>query len=365
MIAAVVSLIAVVAFVAGVYSGHRKTFPFGFLASVKRVLSGRYRHVDAPPSTRFVIDIEDTDALRRMRSRLIEYVWGKDGFPIGRMPDAGSAEFSRDRYAEFDKLAKLELWRVNMAFGIDSKVLVLSPRRDVKPTAVIYHQGHEGDVSAGASVIAELLREGYYVVALAMPLLGPNSQPTIEFRRHGSIKFVDHDFFSLLDLEHQIHSVRFFLEPVIACVNQIGARGFKSIAMMGYSGGGWTTAMCAAIDERISLSFPVAGSLPFSLRGRGEMADYENHVAELYSIANYPELHILGALGNRHQLQILNEYDTVAWGGRRGKLYEAQVQETLTRLGGGRFEIMIDDSWTGHGISKAAMRRMLSLLSNE
>ena len=41
---------------------------------------------------------------------------------------------------------------------------------------------------------------------------------------------------------------------------------FKRYSMIGLSGGGWTTVVYAAIDERISDSFSVAGSIPFYLR---------------------------------------------------------------------------------------------------
>ena len=36
--------------------------------------------------------------------------------------------------------------------------------------------------------------------------------------------------------------------------------------MIGLSGGGWTTTVAAAIDPRVGLSIPVAGSLPFDMR---------------------------------------------------------------------------------------------------
>ena len=41
--------------------------------------------------------------------------------------------------------------------------------------------------------------------------------------------------------------------------------GDVNISMCGFSGGGWTTTIAAAIDPRIKNSFPVAGSLPVFL----------------------------------------------------------------------------------------------------
>jgi PhoPQ-activated pathogenicity-related protein len=37
---------------------------------------------------------------------------------------------------------------------------------------------------------------------------------------------------------------------------------YKHIVMAGLSGGGWTTTIAAAIDPRIQLSIPIAGSIP-------------------------------------------------------------------------------------------------------
>jgi hypothetical protein len=351
------------AFAIGVYSGHNKTLAFRILAAIKRrVFSRAPTGTDEPHTPRFCIEIESETGLRTRRTQLIEYIWGGDSFPIDRFPDDIQSANSNLRYSQFGVNADLEHWSVRMQFGVDSQILAIAPRQDRKTTAVVYQQGHEGDVTHGAKIISRLSNAGFYVVALAMPLLGPNSQPEINLRRHGSVRLRDHDFFPFVDFEYGLHSVRFFIEPVIACVNRIVAQGYTSVAMLGYSGGGWTTTMCAAIDDRITFSCPIAGSLPFSLRREREMSDYENHLPELYSIANYPELHVLGAYGQRFQLQILNEFDPVAWGGRRGQLYETAVRETLARVGGGRFEVMIDSSWTGHGISKSAMGRIIAEL---
>jgi hypothetical protein len=79
----------------------------------------------------------------------------------------------------------------------------------------------------------------------------------------------------------------------------------------------------------------------------------------LYELANYPELYVMGAFGvGRRQLQVLNMFDTVAWEGERGKRYEKAVRDLLGRLGAGSFEVVIDDSWMGHGISAQTLRRI-------
>lgn len=55
---------------------------------------------------------------------------------------------------------------------------------------------------------------------------------------------------------------RFFLEPAVRAVNFAGAVGYKRVVFAGLSGGGWTTALAAAIDPRIALSVAIAGNIP-------------------------------------------------------------------------------------------------------
>ena len=88
-------------------------------------------------------------------------------------------------------------------------------------------------------------------------------------------------------------------------VTQGGA--YQDVIMIGHSGGGWTTTLAAAIDPRIRLSFPVAGSLPLYLQEGpcGITADYEQVVPSLYrDRASYLDLYVLGSVGaGRRQVQ--------------------------------------------------------------
>jgi hypothetical protein len=353
-------LLSCAVFLAGIYCGHRKVFPFALLISAKRRFAPDRRFCGTPTgqSPSFVVSIDNDIDLIGRRAALCNYLWGDAELPVRRVPDEISPESVADQRS-FGDLATLARWRVRMLFEIDSKILVMTPRGDIRATTLIYQQGHEGDIVHGAATIRYFLRNGFRVVALAMPLLGGNSQPWVDLCRHGRFRLQHHDCFPMLDHEFGVHSVRFFVEPVIACVNQLRKVGAHSIAMLGSSGGGWTTTLCAALDERISHSFPVAGTLPFSQRRAHEMSDYENHLPELYELANYPELYVMGAFGaGRRQLQILNKFDTVAWEGDRGAHHEEVVRDTLERLGTGSFEVMLDDTWVGHGISAAALRRI-------
>ena len=349
----------------GLVAGHRKLFPFGLLLRAKQRWLRAAPAAEAAPAGGFIVDLPDTPALLARRQALAAYIWGPEGLPLARVPDDTGAPALPAERALAGDLADAQRWTVRMAHGIDSQVLVLLPRVARRDTVVIYQQGHEGDVSHGRTVLRRLLQAGYPVAALAMPLLGPNSRPVVHLRRHGPVQLLDHDHFRLLDHAFGGNAIRYFLEPVVATLNQFTLQGAGRFAMLGWSGGGWTTTLCAALDTRIQTSISVAGSLPFSLRRGGELADYENHLPAMYDIVNYPELHVLAAHGaGRRAWQVLNEFDTVAWSGRRGALYEPVVRDTLASLGGGgAFTVLIDGSWVGHGISRMAMDTVLDLLA--
>lgn len=102
---------------------------------------------------------------------------------------------------------------------------------------------------------------------------------------------------------------------------------------VGLSGGGWTTTVAAAVDPRITLSIPVAGSTPkFSTplwpqwvpdlpegdgKGEGGGGDYEQMAERpMYSAAGFVEMYVLAALeAGRHQLQMLHEWDNCCFRG--------------------------------------------------
>jgi hypothetical protein len=69
--------------------------------------------------------------------------------------------------------------------------------------------------------------------------------------------------------------------------------------MLGISGGGWTTVLFSAIDDKISQNYSVVGSFPMFMRSDAKnIGDYEQMIPELYSIVNYLELYIMGSFSN-------------------------------------------------------------------
>ena len=134
------------------------------------------------------------------------------------------------------------------------------------------------------------------------------------------------------------------------------------------SGGGWTTTLYAAIDPRVRLSIPVAGTLPEFLRagefhGPRDRGDWEQYYPALYKIAGYLDLYVLGSSGEgRRQRQVLNRYDSCCFAGVRHRTYETHVRAAVAKVGPGAFDVYLDESHRAHLISKDALKAAVAPL---
>jgi hypothetical protein len=230
----------------------------------------------------------------------------------------------------------------------------------------LYHQGHNGDFIIGYDTINMLLKNGYNVIALSMPLLGMNNKPELNLQKFGKFKFVNHDELTILNNDN-FNSAKLFIEPIILILNYAEQFNYNEISMLGISGGGWTTVLASAIDTRISKSFPVAGIYPLYLvnNSPGSWGDDEQRQNEIYKIANYLDLYIMGAFGeDRKQTQIFNIYDKCCFSGHGYKTYEETIQKIVEQLGEGNFKVHGDDTHRDHKISEYALEIILNELED-
>lgn len=293
------------------------------------------------------------------RQQLIRFIWRGAGFPATKTPHVVVKDISDTKYAGFDNLASIERVEVRMEFGVNSIIYLFHPRRPSE-RLLIYHAGHNQGFSAGRDTIQFFLRHGYAVAGFAMPLTGMNNRPlletpsgTIPLQAHSDLRILESDDFS---------PMRFFVEPIPVFLNYVmGEYGYGLVAMVGLSGGGWTTTLAAALEPRITRSYPVAGTLPLYFKDFAFGRDYEQHHPGLYALANYPELYVLGTYGDeRRQIQVLNRYDPCCFAGTGYVIYEEQVARTAQRIGPGSFTVFLDETHREHKVSDAALAVILS-----
>lgn len=326
---------------------------------------------DTTPEEYTATDVEDLISIRepqdvdKLRSELISILWGKPGLPA-TLPSSVEKQFADGRYEDITSLNRIEKLEISMDFGLESIAYHFIPTNS-NNRAVLYHQGHKGDFYNSKVQISQFLDNGYSVIAFSMPLYGLNNRPTIQLPRIGDLKLLKHEQMKFLTPEHG-HPIKYFVEPVVTALNYLeGEFYYSSVAMVGISGGGWTTTLAAALDTRIGMSFPVAGSYPIYLRSNAERdwGDYEQSAPELYTVVNYLELYILGAYGtDRKQLQIINKYDSCCFAGIKWETYIDVVKTHIRQLGSGEYDLFLDDSHEDHLVSPLAMTQILNALAS-
>ena len=291
-----------------------------------------------------IVDIE------RIRKNLIEFIWEEQKIPESLPEITKNIEIEPLNNYESDLLT------INMGNGFVSYIYHFRSGSGNKQL-IIYHSGHNNDPLSVSDfeIVKRFLEAGYDVLMAFMPLFGPNTQPEIETGCCGPLRMIHHNYFIWVD-----KPIRYFIEPVSIALNYAGKLDYGSYYMVGLSGGGWTTVLTSAIDSRIKGSFPVAGSLPLWARQLKDIGDFEQWYPDLYRIANYLDLYILGAYGeNRFQIQIMNKYDPIAFAGTRSIAYEKAVEEAVAALGQGRFSLYIDDSITKHTLSQKSFDKII------
>lgn len=314
-----------------------------------------------------LIEIRNENDVVEKRQKLIQYLWKDKSFPYSKMPKKVEKDIKDKRCSDFKNLARIDKITVAMEYGMNSVIYHFHPVKG-NNKLILYHQGHDGDfITWGKRTVKPIVEYGYSVMAFAMPLRGMNSRPIVDLPRFGKIKMTWHDPLEFMKSE-KLSPIKFFIEPVHTAINYTEKRfNYKSICMVGLSGGGWTTTLCAAVDTRISKSYPVAGTLPMYLRliSLGGWGDYEQIEPELLLIANYLEQYVLGAYGKgRKQIQILNKYDHF-FGGCDCLTYGKVVEERVASLGKGAYQLYLDNSHIGHKISDVALEVIIGDIENE
>ncbi|MEX0907378.1 MAG: hypothetical protein WD054_03530 [Gemmatimonadota bacterium] len=313
---------------------------------------------DAPSALRYT----DATAIADARARLVSLLWGDSALP-DRLPDAVYRGHEDPLLGAIAGLARIDRLVIEMDFDLSSTAYHFVPQRP-NNRVVVYHAGHDQVLAGAAQLIEILLKQGYAVVGVEMPLEGGNRDAARARVAGGTLDLRSHAQFSLLRPDRG-HPLRYFIEPVVVAINHVlHEYAYDGVAMIGLSGGGWTTTLAAALDPRIRLSIPVAGSYPRYLRHtQAEYGDWEQRAPDVYALAGYRELYVLGAHGaGRRQLQVLNVNDPCCFSGYGWKTYAGQVVRAIRAAGPGEFRVFADDSHDRHAISAAAMLRILQEL---
>ena len=362
LIPSLVALIAII-FIFGLSVGVYKIFPYGILDSsldiIKEEASAENNQFIIQADLDSLIEIDDRSDIDQKRNDLIEFFWNVGS--LHRLQYAEQlleveSDISDSRYDDFQNLKQIDKLTIEMEYGVNSVSYLLLPEES-NEKLILYHHGHDGDFLLGKDTIQFFLERNFTILAMTMPLVGMNNQPTVEIDGIGEMKLISHDQLRFLE-KNSFNPMKLFIHPIQISLNFLEKEyDFKRYSIIGLSGGGWTGIVYSAIDDRISDSFSVASSIPFYLKvDRRDMGDYEQMNIDLYKITNYLELYVLSAYGDdRKHIQIFNKNDPCCYSGNGYESYEFFIKEKLLQLGKGNFQIFIDNTHTEHKISNTVL----------
>ncbi len=348
-----------------------------------------------------LVRFSSLEAANERRKLLIHSIW-PDGLP-GTRPKVEQVGSSCVELASVDEslIDRVERFECNIPeldfFGLSFVAFPKMSKADnagEKLRLAVVFAGHmpegaENYLSSGLSrSIEALLREGYVVAAMQMPVTGWNqdsdgrlpSGATFSVRQR---RTAGHDqLLALTEPELKAGFLRFFLEPFVQTVNELVSRypHHNGILMIGLSGGGWMTQFASAIDTRVSVSIPVAGSLPLYARPFSPHSggDAEQEYGPVFreedkngdglpetatGICSWLEMYILGGLPasagqSRSQIQVINLYDSCCFSGFVHTTYSEGIEKRTSDLGG-RWTKFVDESHKDHLISDHVIEQVL------
>ena len=361
LIPSLIVLIGIV-FIFGLTVGVYKVFPYEILDSsldaIKEEAPTENNQFITQSDLNTLVRIDGKSDIEKKRNDLTRFFWSVGSLQHSdhitfrpQLPEVES-DISDFRYNNFQNLKQIDKLTIEMEYGINSVSYLLLPEES-NEKLILYHHGHDGDFLLGKDTIQFFLERNFTVLAMTMPLVGMNNQPTVEIDGIGELKLISHDQLRFLE-KNSFNPMKLFIHPIQVSLNFLEKEyDFKRYSIIGLSGGGWTGIVYSAIDDRISDSFSVASSMPFYLRvDERDIGDYEQTNIDLYKISNYLELYVLAAYGDdRKHIQIFNKDDPCCYSGNGYESYEFFIKDKLVKLGKGSFQILIDDTHNEHKIS--------------
>lgn len=194
---------------------------------------------------------------------------------------------------------------------------------------LVVHSGHGSNPFEG-DMIRLALAAGYDVIAMTMPMVDWNRMERVKIKTwdgdglllNSSMPF-GHGAFQMIDTGDH-HFMGFFISPVMASIDQaLAAQQYNSVSMIGLSGGGWTTAVSAAADDRIKTAVSIAGTLPFFARQQAkDLGDAEQYDSTFYRRFPWPMLYQMAATpkGERRFSLIYNSADPCCFDSESARL---------------------------------------------
>ena len=324
--------------------------------------STQHIHIDTPAQA---------DAVRQS---VIDFFWSSGEVPTSTLPTSVTAVYSGagslpSQLGGVSASLVESVEQLNMSTDdLATHAYLIHPETPAAERKLaIVHQGHQANLLGGLDTTTNyFLQIGYDVLAMNMPLLGWNPDRTVTLPDGTSLTTGSHSTLMNSFGVQNDNGFRFFVDPVVTGINYFVNQqpDYTDVFMTGLSGGGWTTAVVPAVDTRINLSVPVAGSTPLYIRDiqPSSVGDLEQTWAGLYvDRASWLDLYILAGYGEgREQIQVNNQFDSCCFSGINYTTYEDNVANAVDSLGEGKWSFALDTTHTSHLISEWTLTQVIA-----
>jgi hypothetical protein len=305
-----------------------------------------------------VLTVDTAGEVATARADLVQDIFKQPSLPTD-LPTFGS-NYSDPFWNSKPNMGSIRRMHVDAGYGMDSEIWNFQPvnyRADTTgKCGFIVHAGHsQQSVKAPfQAMVIKLVEIGCEVYAIDMPLAGVNLTSANITTPHGVFGTgVYHDNLRMFRAR-TFNPMQFFIKPPVVAVNDFIDRGITNIGMFGLSGGGWTTDVTAAVDDRIDLSYSLAGSMPMYMRPwvSGSVGDWEQHTGVPELDYDYLDLYVLGAVGtDRHKANLYIVNDSCCFGGYNANHFAPTVAAAVTAIGTGTHSVAFDTSVSSHTVS--------------
>jgi len=312
-----------------------------------------------------LIQIADSDDVTAVRDDLRMKIFGSASLDTGLLPVySNTYNVTGTWWQGKPNLASIQVWNVTTAQGVGSMTWRFSPTTFRQPTngkcGFIIVGGH-AQVAAHPpfqTLLLNLVAAGCEVVTIDMPLSGLNATSITLDTGRGKVLASTHNALQAAKTP-TFNPLRLFVEPLLATVNDYEARGITNIGIFGLSGGGWTVDLYAALDERVDLSYSLAGSMPQYMRSwvppTGSLGDWEQMEVPALGV-DYLDLYVLGSVGaGRRHVNLYIANDSCCFGGLNANHFAPAVSAAVAGVGsGGSYAVAFDTTVSVHTVSNWA-----------
>ena len=288
--------------------------------------------------------------LAALREKIIRHMW-PSGLPLDRRAaDLRETKLISSVRRAYEFTVKLDL-------GLSSRTTFLEAAKG-DDCLMVFNDGHyvrggRFNNGPGWRIVERLLKAGCDMLFVSMPLYF-DRQPVFARKSSGErIRLREHNAFFEIDNSDR-WALRFFLEPTIVSLNEVlDRKDYRKVGMVGLSGGGWSTILLAALDTRITHSYPSLVVLPPPTQPVTKHFNphFEYIYPPLFKVVDHYSLMLMGVVSPARDAIHSYTRSDIVFAGNKTAAFAPQVSAIAQELNGGNIRVFVDQTSGDHAIT--------------